>query len=59
MFLLFFIELERHESFAYLPKKLGSKSSSSLLKKRVMSWVNFKVRKWLWEGKKPRRHRRI
>ena len=46
MFLLFFIELERHESFAYLPKKLGSKSSSSLLKKRVMSWVNFKVRKW-------------
>jgi len=33
----------KDESFAYLPKRMGSKSSSSLLQIYLVSWVDFKV----------------
>ena len=59
-FLVVFIDLERHKSFAYLRKKLGSKSSSSLLKIYLMGWVDFKVlEKTFLEGMRDSRYRRI
>ena len=48
MFLLFLL-IWKDESFAYLPKKMGSKSSSSLSKIIFVCWVNFKVfEKWFF-----------
>jgi len=38
-----FIDLERHMPFAYLPERMGSKSSSSLSKIIFVCGINFKV----------------
>jgi len=39
----YFYLIWKDESFAYLPKRMGSKSSSSLLQIYLVSLVDFKV----------------